>query len=402
MLPYQYKARDESGKLVTGVLDASSKDKAIQMLREKGLYPVSINEGDRGGSTKSIFNFHKIKIEELIMFTRQLSTLSKAGLPILTTLDILFQQIDTPPFKKVVGRVREDIIGGNSLSQAMSKHPAFFSSIYVNFIYAGEQGGVLDQVLERLGNLLTHELEDRKAIKSALMYPKMLIIAMIGALVIVMSFVVPKFAQIFKSINMELPLPTRIMLGANSIFQSYWPFLLGGAIIICILAIVMVRTSKGRIFWDQSKLKIPIVGPLLTKSMISRFCFVFGATVESGLPILETMEMATLTLDNTYIARELDRAKREVRDGKAIGATLSKISIFPSLVVNMISVGERSGNLSRMLDELVSHYDLEIRYAISGLAKAMEQILTLVMAVFVLGLALGVFLPMWNMLNMGR
>jgi type II secretory pathway component PulF len=402
MPTYQYKARDESGKLSTGMLDASSKDKAIQTLREKGLYPVSIKLAESEGSTKRIFSFHKIKTEELIMFTRQLATLSKAGIPILTTLDILFQQIDTPPFKKVVGRLREDIIAGNSLSQAMSKHPAFFTPVYVNFIYAGEQGGVLDQVLERLGNLLTHELEDRKAIQSALMYPKMVIMAMIGALVIVMSFVIPKFAHIFQSIKMELPLPTRIMLGANKIFLNYWPFLLGGAILLCVLTILMLRTEKGRLLCDQYKLKIPIVGPILTKSMISRFCFVFGATVESGLPILDTLEMAALTLDNTYIARELDRAKRQIRDGKAIGATLAKISIFPSLMVNMISVGERSGNLSRMLNELVSHYDLEIHYAISGMAKAMEQALTVIMAIFVLGLALGVFLPMWNMINMGR
>ncbi len=358
MTTYQYKARDESGKLSKGVLDASTKDKAIQILREKGLYPVSIKSAESEGSTIRLFSFHKIKTEELIMFTRQLATLSKAGLPILTTLDILFQQIDTLSFKKVVGRLREDIIAGNSLSQAMSKHPAFFSPVYVNFIYAGEQGGVLDQVLERLGNLLTHELEDRKAIQSALMYPKMVIMAMIGALVIVMSFVIPKFARIFQSIKMELPLPTRIMLGANNIFQNYWPVLLGGAILLSVLAILMLRNEKGRILWDKYKLKIPIVGSLLTKSMISRFCFVFGATVESGLPILDTMEMAALTLDNTYIARELD--------------------------------------------QLVSHYDLEIHYAISGMAKAMEQALTVIMAVFVLGLALGVFLPMWNMINMGR
>ena len=399
---YQYKARDESGKLLSGLLDSSSQEKVLGTLREKGLYPVSIKPADSGRSAKKIFIFRKIKAEELIMFTHQLATLSKAGLPILTTLDILVQQIDNLPFKKVVGRLKEDIIAGNSLSQAMSKHPAFFSPVYVNFIYAGEQGGVLDQVLERLGNLLTHEQEDRKAIQSALMYPKMVAIAMIGALVIVMSFVIPKFARIFQTIKMELPLPTRIMLGANHVFQGYWPFLLGGAIVLCGLAIAMIRTVKGRLFWDQYKLKIPIVGPLLTKSMISRFCFVFGATVESGLPILETLDMAGLTLDNSYIARELDRAKREVRDGKAIGATLSRITIFPSLVINMISVGERSGNLSRMLDELVSYYDLEIQYAISGLAKAMEQVLTLVMAVFVLGLALGVFLPMWNMINMAR
>ncbi len=402
MSRYQYKARDESGKLISGELDSSSREKVLGMLREKGLYTVSIKPVDAGGSAKKIFVFRKIKAEELIMFTHQLDTLSKAGLPILTTLDILSEQIDNLPFKKVVSRLREDIIAGNSLSQAMSKHPDCFSQVYVNFIYAGEQGGVLEQVLDRLAKLLTHELEDRKAIQSALIYPKMVAMAMIGALVIVMSFVVPRFAQIFQSMKMELPLPTRIMLEANSVFQGYWPFLLGGVIVISVLAIAMVRTVKGRLFWDQYKLKIPIVGPLLTKSMISRFCFVFGATVESGLPILETIDMAGLTLDNSYIARELDQAKREVRDGKAIGATLSRITIFPSLVINMISVGERSGNLSHMLDELVAHYDLEIQYAISGLAKAMEQVLTLVMAVFVLGLALGVFLPMWNMVNMAK
>lgn len=402
MMHYQYRARDESGKLMSGMLESSSKEKALQYLREKGLYPVSLKPVDGRGNSGGFFIFRKIKAEDLIMFTRQLATLTKAGLPILTTLDILIQQIENPAFKKAVNRMREDIIAGNSLSQAMSKHPAFFPAIYVNFIYAGEQGGVLDVVLDRLGDLLTHELEDRKAIKSALVYPKMVITAMAGALIIIMTFIIPRFVRIFQAIKMELPLPTRIILAANNIFQEYWPLILGGAIVIFIFAFVGVRTTKGRYLWDRYKLKIPLVGPLLTKSMISRFCFVFGATVESGLPILETLDIAALTLDNSYVARSLERTKLEVKDGKAIGATLARLGIFPSLVVSMITVGERSGNLAKMLDELVAHFDLEIQYAISGLAKAMEQVLTLVMAVCVLLLALGVFLPMWNMVNMAR
>jgi type II secretory pathway component PulF len=402
MTRYQYKAREESGKLRSGLLDAPSEEKALKALRDKKLYPVSVKAAEGEATTKKSFGLRKIKPEELIMFTRQLATLSKAGLPILTTLDILVQQIENPHFRKTVARLREDIIAGNSLSQAMSKYPAFFSPIYVNFIYAGEKGGVLEQVLERLGDLLTHEMENRKAVKSALMYPKMVITAMIVAMIIIMTFVVPKFARIFQGFKMELPLATRILLGVSSIFQNYWPFLLGGVVVLCAAAIITVRTRKGLLLWDQYKLRIPIVGSLLVKSMITRFCFVFGATAESGLPILETVDVASLILNNSYIGKELNRVKQEIRDGKSIGASLAKISIFPPMVINMISIGERSGNLSRMLEELVSFYDLEIQYAISGMTKAMEQLLTVVMAIFVLILALGVFMPMWNMVNLAR
>lgn len=402
MARYQYKARDEEGKIIAGVLGAVTEEEALKSLRERGYYPVSIQlvKEKRGGG--GVFRFKKIRDEELIIFTRQLATLIEAGIPILSVLEIMGNEVDNLQFAKVIGEIREDIVAGCSISQALGKYPQFFPPLYVSFVHAGERGGVLEKVLARLGELLTHELENKMAIKSALRYPQMVVLAMIGAFIVITVFVIPKFANIFKATKMELPLPTRIMLGVNDFFQNFGFLLLGIVLIAGVLFIFWKRTGRGRLTWDKLKLKLPLVGSLLSRSMVSRFAFVFGSTVQSGMPILQVLEVSAQTLDNAYVARELENLKLEVREGKSIGETLSNSSVFPSLVSRMISVGERSGNLPSMLENLVSHYDTEVKYAIAGLTRALEQSLTVIMAGFVLLLALSVFLPMWNMVNLAK
>jgi type II secretory pathway component PulF len=394
---YRYSARNESGGQVKGVLEAADRDKALEALGAKNLFPITLALED--GGQKKLFR-RRAKPEELIMFTRQLASLGKAGLPILTTLDIIHQQLDDPRWKKLVGRLQEDIIAGNSLSQALNKYPDFFSPVYANFVYAGEQGGVLEDVLDRLADLLTHNLENQRAVKAALAYPKMVLTAMAGAAVVIMTFVTPKFAEIFRATRLELPLPTRIMLGANRGFQDFWPLILAVLIALGFGVFWLLKSERGRIFWDRFKLRLPVFGPLFTGSLLSRFTFVFGLTVESGLPILETLDMSARTVDNRFLDREIARSKREIRDGRPIGEALGGTGVFPPLVIRMISIGERSGNLSRMMKELVSHYDQEMKYTIAAMTRAMEQILTLAMAALVLGLALAVFLPMWDMISL--
>ncbi len=394
---YSYTARNEAGEQVKGTLEAAGRDKALETLREKSLFPVTLEVEETGGGS---FRRRKSRPEDLIMFTRQLAALGKAGLPLLSTLDIIHQQLDNPRWKRVTARLQEDIVAGNSLSQALAKQPEFFSTIYVNFVYAGEQGGVLEEVLDRLADLLIHDLEDRRALKAALAYPKMVLAAMAGAVVVIMTFVTPKFARIFQATRMELPLPTRVMLAANRLFQQSWPLLLAGGIVLAILGYFLLKKEKGRLFWDRIKLRLPVFGPLFTRSLLSRFCFVFGVTVESGLPILDTLEMAARAVDNHFLEREIAGCQREIGSGRPIAESLAPTGIFPPLVVRMISVGERSGNLSRMMKELVSHYDLELKYVIANMTRAMEQILTAAMALLVLGLALAVFLPMWNMISL--
>ncbi len=394
---YSYTARNEAGEQVKGTLEAAGREKALETLREKSLFPVTLEGEETGGGRLRI---GKSRPEDLIMFTRQLAALGKAGLPLLTTLDVIHQQLDNPRWKMVTSRLQEDIVAGNSLSQALNKQPEFFSPIYVNFVYAGEQGGVLEEVLDRLADLLVHDLEDRRAVKAALAYPKMVLLAMAGAVAVIMAFVTPKFARIFQSTRMELPLPTRMMLAGNRVVQQFWPLLLAGGIGLAILSYFLQKNEKGRLFWDRVKLRLPVFGPLLTRSLLSRFCFVFGVTVESGLPILETLDMAARAVGNRFLEREIAGCQREVGNGRPIAESLAPTGIFPPLVIRMISIGERSGNLSRMMKELVSHYDQELKYVIAGMTRAMEQILTAAMALLVLGLALAVFLPMWNMISL--
>jgi MSHA biogenesis protein MshG len=394
---YSYTARNEAGELVRGTLEAAGREKVLEALREKSLFPVTLKGEETGGGK---LRRRKTSPEDLIMFTRQLAALGKAGLPLLTTLDIIDQQLDSPRWKRVSARLQEDIVAGNSLSQALKKQPEFFSPIFVNFVYAGEHGGVLDDVLDRLADLLVHDLENRRAVKAALAYPKMVLLALAGAVAVIMTFVTPKFARIFQATRMELPLPTRMMLAANRVFQQFWPLLLSAGIALAILAYFLQRNEKGRLFWDRVKLRLPVLGPLFTRSLLSRFCFVFGVTVESGLPILETLDMAARAVGNRYLEREIAGCQREIGNGRPIAESLAATGIFPPLVTRMVSIGEQSGNLSRMMKELVSHYDLELKYVIAGMTRAMEHVLTAAMALLVLGLALAVFLPMWNMISL--
>ena len=394
---YIYTARNEAGEQVRGTLESVSREKALESLREKSLFPVTLEaeESGAGGLRR-----RKTRPEDLIMFTRQLAALGKAGLPLLTTLDIIHQQLDNPRWKRGAARLQEDIVAGNSLSQALKKQPEFFSPIYVNFVYAGEQGGVLEEVLDRLADLLVHDLENRRAVKSALAYPKMVLLALAGAVAVIMALVTPKFARIFQATRMELPLPTRIMLGFNRVFQQFWPLLLAAGIALAIVTWFLLKSEKGRLFWDRVKLRLPVFGPLFTRSLLSRFCFVFGVTVESGLPILETLDMAARGVGNRFLEREIAGCQREIGSGRPIAESLAPTGIFPPMVIRMVSIGERSGNLSRMMKELVSHYDLELKYVIAGMTRSMEQILTVAMALLVLGLALAVFLPMWDMISL--
>ncbi len=400
MAIFEYKAIDETGKAVTGTMEASSSAAVSEFLDKQNYMPLKIDEKKDSGLNKTIFNFgKKIRQEDLISFTKQLVTLIKAGVPIISSLEALSEQTDSAILKETIEKIKDDLQAGNNFSNALAKYPDVFDDLYVNSVRAGETGGVLDQVLLRIGNLMTYEGEIKSKVKGAIRYPIIVVTFITIAFTILMTFVVPKFADIFSSAGAELPLPTKILMGISSVLKNYWYFIFGGLGGFFILSYYYVKTEKGRLNWDKLILKIPVFGNLFLKTAMSRFAHMFETLNKSGLPILQTMDIVSKTLGNVYIGNELERVGQGIEKGKGISKPLSESGLFPPLVIRMIAVGEQSGSLDEMLKNVSEHYDSEVNYLIENLVTMIEPILTVTIGAMVLLLALGIFLPMWNMMQ---
>ena len=400
MAVFEYKAIDESGKAITGTMEASSSAAVSEFLDKQNYMPLKIDEKKDRGLSKSILNFgQKVKREDLISFTKQLVTLLKAGVPIISSLEALSEQTESAILKETLDKIKDDLQAGSNFSNALAKYPDVFDDLYVNSVRAGEAGGVLDQVLLRIGNLMTYEGEINSKVKGAIRYPIIVVTFIIIAFTILMTFVVPKFADIFTSAGTELPLPTKVLMGISSVLQNYWYFIFGSLGGFFILSYYYIKTEKGRLNWDKLRLKIPVFGNLFLKTAMSRFAHMFETLNKSGLPILQTMDIVSKTLGNTYIGNELEKVGQGIEKGKGISKPLSESGLFPPLVIRMIAVGEQSGSLDEMLKNVSEHYDSEVGYLIENLVTMIEPILTVTIGAMVLLLALGIFLPMWNMMQ---
>jgi type II secretory pathway component PulF len=398
MPSYEYKAVTPTGEVVTEVLEAANEQTVSKEIYHKGYRPVSIKIRKEEKSESSGFFSKKIKSDEIILFTRELVTLLRAGVPMLTALEALSSQ-SSKMMGDVLNQVYVDVMSGKSFSQALDKHPKVFSKLYVNSVYAGEMSGALDEVLERMAVVLKHDEETSKKVKSAMRYPTFVICAMVAAFIVIMSMVVPKFATIFDSMNMELPLPTKILLGTSHFVQKnvILIFIVGLGSIVGLN--VFIKTKQGRFWWDGFIMKIPLIGPLASKSAMARFTKMFETLNRSGLPILQTLTTVSTAVGNTVIEKSIRNVAVGVEKGGGIAGSMKKYDLFPPMVIRMISIGEQSGSLDDMLKSIANHYDMEVEYAIKGLTSMIEPLLTVVMAGAVVVLALGIFLPMWNMVG---
>jgi type II secretory pathway component PulF len=402
MPQYQYKARDKEGGLHAGDMEARSREAVADQLSGQGYIPVRIEE-----QAPPLFrldfpklSFTRIKPQDLIIFSRQLATLMSAGIPFTQSLTTIEKQTENPRLKKTMSDVRQDVESGASFSEALAKHPAIFSKLYVSMIQAGETGGMLDKILDRLALLAEHEAETRGRIKMAVRYPLIVVVAISVAFVFLVSFVIPRFSSIFAQFKTELPLPTRILIGINYAIQHYWYLIILGTGLLVWAVLGYLRTPTGRWQWDGFKLKIPIFGTLFQKIALSRFSRIFGDLQRSGISMMLTLEIAAETLGNVVIARAVSEMRESLREGKSIHEPMEASGLFPPLVVEMMAVGEETGNIDVMLNKVADYYDTDVEYALRNLSSMIEPILLLFIGGMVLFLALGIFLPMWNLIGL--
>ncbi|HDQ44373.1 MAG TPA: type II secretion system F family protein [bacterium] len=401
MPAFEYKAVTSTGKVVTDIIDAASVEGATRELFGKGYRPISVKaakakstEETAGGGMFA----KKIKLDELVLFTKELVTLLKAGVPMLTSLEALSEQ-SASQFGQILRSMNVSIMSGKSLSQAMDMHPKVFSKLYVNSVRAGELSGSLDEVLLRLVSVLKHDAETRKKVKGALKYPMFVISAMTIAFVVIMTQVVPNFMGMFASFNMELPLPTRMLIATSDFLQANFLYILIGVVGLGGGFFGYKRTARGQLWWDTTILKIPLIGNLVLKSTMARFTKMFETLNRSGLPIIQTMGTVAVAVGNKHIESIIKEVTVGIEKGQGIAGSMKKFPIFPPLVIRMIAIGEQSGSLDDMLDSVSQHFDMEVEYAVDGLTSMIEPIMTVAIAGAVAILAMGIFMPMWGMIG---
>ena len=402
MPTYAYKGRNTSGQLVEGALEAVDSGSVVDVLRGMGLTPVVIKEAQASaaksasGGNITLFK-QKVTHIDLLLFSRQMHTLLKSGVPIMRALNGLQEAAINPEMKRVIGEIRESLEGGRELSTALARHPRVFSPFYLSMVRVGEATGLLEEIFFRLFEHLEFERYMREQVKSALRYPMFVVIAMAVAIVVVNIFVIPAFAKVFAGFGAELPLMTRILLGFSEFMVAYWPLMAAG-VVGCIVAFrSWVDTATGRYVWDRSKLRIPIAGKILHKAALSRFARSFALGMRSGVPVMQALSNSAQTVDNVYVARCIEGMRENVERGESLLRATITSGIFTPIVMQMVAVGEESGAVDDMMDEIGDMYRQEVEYELKTLGQQIEPILIVLLGVLVLILALGIFLPMWDL-----
>lgn len=401
MATYQYKARDKAGKPVEGIMAADS-DKAVAgKLEEMGYIPLTIAPVRAEQQIRRFLSrFKGVKYSDLNMFTRLLFTLQKAGLPILSSLNALGEQMTNKTLKETIGHVARDVEAGSPLSSAMERYPHIFSGLYISMVRSGEASGRLSEILERLAVLGEHDEKVRSQVKSAMKYPVIIVTGMIIGFLILVTLVIPRFEALYSQFTTALPLPTRILLGVNFLVSRFWWLLIvlvWGAIF---LIKKMIHTQKGTFWWDNIKLKLPIFGPLLLKLIMARFCRITATLMRSGVPILQILDLVSETVGNAIVAGAIEAIKKSVNEGSGMLGPMRESGLFPAVVTQMVAAGEETGKLDDLLLHIADYYDSEIGYTIDNFVSLIEPILIFVLGIGVLFMALGIFLPMWSLMDL--
>jgi len=404
MANYVYSAINEMGKTITDSIEAESEEIVNSMLAARNLIPVRIVRQDKSGfslSSLSSLRFGaSVKTKDLILFTKQFRSMIQAGVPIIRLMQVLVSQTQDKTLKKVATEISQDIKDGMTLYAAMKKHPSVFSPLYLSMINAGEISGSVPEILERLIDIVEHEAKIKKDIKSALQYPIIVVIALVIAFVVLLTFVIPKFVAIFAKAGIALPLPTKIAMIMYQGLANYWHVLLGGIIALVVFLRYYIKTPAGRYTLDTFLLKMPLFGSLFQKAAMSRFAAIFAIMQASGVPVMRTMEVVSDTIGNTAISREFDNVRDKIQEGQGISGPLRSAKHFTPMVVDMVAIGEESGNIEEMMRQVSLHYDDEVQYAVKGLADSIGPILMVGLAAVVGFFALAIFMPMWDLTKM--
>lgn len=408
MSQFRYTGRDAQGSKVSGSRESGSADNLASELLAERITPLSIEEQAAQGnddvlaSLKELLRRKRVDLEELIIFCRQMYSLSKAGVPIIRAIGGLAESHRNEYFREVLQAVRSDLEGGMSMAVSLHAHPKVFNTLFISMISVGENTGQLDQAFRQLSGYLEMERETRKRIKQATRYPLFVLSAMGVALVVINMFVIPAFAKVFEQFKAELPWPTRVLIGTSEFFQNYWWLLLllfAGAIYGFIR---WTATEAGALKWDQIKLRLPIVGGVFERIALARFTRTFAMMYRAGVPLLQTLSINSASVGNLHIGQAILGMREGVERGEALTSTASTSGLFTPLVLQMMAVGEETGALDDLFVEVADFYEQEVDYDLKQLADAIEPILIVAMGIMVLVLALGVFLPMWDLASVAK
>jgi type IV pilus assembly protein PilC len=413
---FQFEAMNNAGAEVKDEIEAASSEEAISKIRGLGYFPTSVKEKGKGGRLGQLlgggapakgkpkkkgktFTIGGVSAKKLTQFTRQLSTLQDAGLPILRSIRILEGQMKPGVLKNALIDVGDDIEGGSSLSEAMAKHPRVFDRLYTNMVKAGETGGVLDTILQRLADFREKSQRLKRRVIGAMIYPIMVILVAAGIVTFIMISIIPKFRDIFKEFEVKLPAATEALITVSDIFRQYWYLLPAVPIGLIVLVKLIKKNRSGRYAIDKIKLKMPVVGPILNKTAISRFARTLGTLIASGVPILEALNIVRDTAGNEVIASAVSRVHDSIREGESIAGPLKQSRVCDDIVVNMIDVGEETGDLDKMLLKVADNYDEEVDVLVAGLISLLEPLLILFLGGTVGFIVIALFMPLVTLIS---
>ncbi|TKB55993.1 type II secretion system F family protein [Ferrimonas aestuarii] len=396
---FHYRGREASGAQVEGQIDAANEAAVADQLMRKTIVPVLIEPVRAKAIDWQALLRPRVKMADLQMFTRQMLSLTRSGIPLLRAISGLSDSTHSKTLSRALKEVVTQLTAGHSLSSALNQHPHIFSELYVAMVHVGENTGQLDQAFERLAIHLETEQDTRRRIKSALRYPIFVVLFIVLAMVILNIMVIPKFAQMFAKFNAELPLPTRILLETSQFFVHYWPMLLFGFLSAVIGFKLYLNSDNGRLQFDRFKLKMPIAGTILERASLSRFSRSLAMMLRGGVPVNQSLSLVADAVDNRFMHDRIVEMRRGIEGGETITRTAINSNLFTPLVLQMLSVGEETGRIDELLDDAAEYYEREVDYDLKTLTARIEPILLTVVAAMVAVLALGIYLPMWDMFN---
>jgi MSHA biogenesis protein MshG len=407
MPQFAYQGRNARGELVKGILEGPTSSAVADQLFSTGVTPVHIDEAKAAVAVAArklqlSFGEPNVELADLMLLSRQMHTLLKSGVPIIRALSGLEESAANPTLRSTIVEVRESLESGHELSQALRRHPKVFPAYMVSLVRVGEVTGRLDEVFMRLYEFFAFEKKMREDIRGALRYPMMVIIALVVAMFIVNIFVIPAFGKMFASFKTELPLMTRILIGTSDVFLGYWPLMIVGVVALVAATRVYVRSKEGRYRWDGLKLQLPVIGSLVHKATLARFSRSFALSAKSGVPIVQVLSIVAEVVDNAYLEARIVQMRTAIERGESILRAAVATGVFSPVVLQMVAVGEETGEIDQLMSEIADMYEREVTIEVQGLTAKAEPILLVCMGVLVLILALGVFMPMWDMAAAAR
>ena len=401
MAHFKYKARAQNGNLVEGIIESETQPNAAKIIANRGLIPVAIEKTILEADLLQQFNdwqaLNNLNLADLILFSRQMYSLTKAGVPIIRSIRSLTESTRNTALAEALKQIAKNLESGYTVSQSLGRFPKIFNHLFISIINIGESTGGLEQAFQQIAQYLEKEKQTQSRIKSALRYPTMVIIAISIAMVIINIYVIPAFKNVFSKLGSELPWQTRLLIETSNFTVNYWPYIASVFVLTSVALIKYIATSEGRYAWDKYLLKVPGIGSIVQRASMERFSRSFAMILESGVPLIQGISIVSDAVGNAYIGSKLETMRIGIEKGDTISRMALSTQLFPPLVIQMIMVGEETGNIGEMLLEVADFYEAEVEEELKNLASVIEPFLIVIIGIMVLVLALGIFLPMWDL-----